>query len=68
MGKKKTLPKASTFGVFELLPCQNAKMPAKHTLWENIITLPKTCSLSVFSFLESSLHGGTKEHYVKGLL
>ncbi len=34
--------------VFELLTYQNAKTHAKHPLWRNRITLPKTCILSVF--------------------
>ncbi len=46
-GNKKHYQK-HVFNLFELLTYQNAKTHAKHSLWKNRITLPKTCILSLF--------------------
>ncbi len=48
MGIKQTFTKNLPLGVFELLTYQNAKSHAKHSLWKNTITLPKTCILCVY--------------------
>ncbi len=57
--------------VFELLTYQNAKTYAKHSLWRNrIITLPKTCILSLFDHVTYKRLNTWKKLYVletKGL-
>ncbi len=56
MGIKPTFTKNLPLNVFELLIYQNAKKKhAKHPLWRNIITLPKTCILSVFDHFTNNL-------------
>ncbi len=49
-GNKATFTKNLHLNVFELIIYQNTKTHAKHALWRNRITLPKTCILSVFDY------------------
>ncbi len=54
MGIKPSFNKNLPLSVFELLIYQNAKTHAKHPLWRNRLTLPKTCILRVFDHVTSN--------------